>query len=110
MPGGQARSCLDDTINRMIPHSLELEISPERLRHVRWIGGGSGAGKSTIAGLLAEEYGLRLYHSDDTQSAHAARSNAADHPMPHAFLTIRNVRRVWVSITILSHLSGIIES
>jgi hypothetical protein len=70
----------------MIPHSLELEISPERLRHVRWIGGGSGAGKSTIAGLLAEEYGLRLYHCDDTQSAHTARSNAADHPMLHAFL------------------------
>lgn len=70
----------------MTPHSFELAISPERLRHVRWIGGGSGAGKSTIASLLAEEYGLHLYHCDDTQSAHTARSNAADHPMLHAFL------------------------
>jgi hypothetical protein len=72
----------------MTRHSLELDISPERLRHIRWIGGGSGAGKSTIAGLLAEEYGLHLYHCDDAQSAHTARSDAADHPMLHAFLSM----------------------
>src|SRR5438876_2071792 len=72
----------------MTRHSLELDISPERLRDIRWIGGGSGAGKSTIAGLLAEEYGLHLYHCDDAQSAHTARSDAADHPMLHAFLSM----------------------
>jgi hypothetical protein len=72
----------------MTGHSLELDISPERLRHIRWIGGGSGAGKSTIAGLLAEKYGLHLYHCDDAQSAHTARSDAADHPMLHAFLSM----------------------
>ena len=72
----------------MTGHSLELDISPERLRHIRWIGGGSGAGKSTIAGLLAEEYGLHLYHCDNAQSAHTARSDAADHPMLHAFLSM----------------------
>ncbi len=72
----------------MTRHSLELELSPERLRHIRWIGGGSGAGKSTIACLLAEKHRLRLYHCDDTQSAHTARSNAADHPMLHAFLAM----------------------
>ena len=72
----------------MTHHSLEPDISPERLRHIRWIGGGSGAGKSTIARLLAEKHGLRLYHCDDMQSAHTARSNAADHPMLHAFLAM----------------------
>ncbi len=82
----------------MTRHSLELDISPERLRHIRWIGGGSGAGKSTIAGLLAEEYGLRLYHCDDTQSAHTARSNAADHPMLHAFIALTMDER-WVKRT-----------
>jgi hypothetical protein len=82
----------------MTRHSPELDLSPERLRHIRWIGGGSGAGKSTIAGLLAEEYGLHLYHCDDTQSAHTARSNAVDHPMLHAFLALTMDER-WVKRT-----------
>jgi len=82
----------------MTHHSLERDIAPERLRHIRWIGGGSGAGKSTIAGLLAEVYGLHLYHCDDAQSAHTARSNATDHPMLHAFLAMTMDER-WVKRT-----------
>lgn len=82
----------------MTRHALELDTSLDRLRHIRWIGGGSGAGKSTIAGLLAEEYRLRLYHCDDTQSAHTARSNAVDHPMLHAFLALTMDER-WVKRT-----------
>jgi polynucleotide 5'-kinase involved in rRNA processing len=31
-----------------------------RLRHVYWIGGASGSGKSTIARRLADKHGLRL--------------------------------------------------
>lgn len=60
----------------------------QRLRHVRWIGGGTGAGKSTIARALAEEHGLRLYSSDDTISDHARRSNPIDHPLIHQFLAM----------------------
>src|SRR5207237_2072718 len=37
----------------------------ERLRDVYWIGGGSGAGKSTVARRLADQYGLRRYSTDD---------------------------------------------
>jgi hypothetical protein len=44
-----------------------------RLRHVHWIGGGSGAGKSTIARRMAAEYGLRLYATDEVMSNHADR-------------------------------------
>ncbi|HEU5437773.1 MAG TPA: hypothetical protein VFU88_00675 [Ktedonobacterales bacterium] len=66
--------------------------SPEylrtRLRHVRWIGGGSGAGKTTVAGLLAAEHGLQLYSSDDTMAAHARRISPADAPLLHAFLAM----------------------
>lgn len=69
-------------------YAHERDLSPQRLRHIRWIGGGSGAGKSTIAERLAEEYGLHLYHCDDTQSAHTARSNPTDHPMLHAFIAM----------------------
>ena len=51
-----------------------------RLRHVYWIGGGSGAGKSTIARRLAARHGLRLYPSDDVMSDHAGRSTPEDSP------------------------------
>jgi 2-phosphoglycerate kinase len=43
-----------------------------RLDHVLWIGGGSAAGKSTIAQRLATEYGLQVYATDDVMSRHAA--------------------------------------
>lgn len=67
-----------------------------RLQHVRWIGGGSGAGKSTIAGLLAADHGLRLYNCDPMQSEHTARSNPSDHPLLHAFLAMSMDER-WVN-------------
>ena len=82
----------------MAPHSLDLDLSPQRWRHIRWIGGGSGAGKSTIAGLLAEQYGLSLYHCDDPRPADAARSNPADYPMLHAFIAMTMDER-WVKRT-----------
>lgn len=44
-----------------------------RLRHVYWIGGGSGAGKSTIARRIADRHGLHLYATDDVMSDHASR-------------------------------------
>jgi hypothetical protein len=42
-----------------------------RLEHVLWIGGGSAAGKSTVAQRLAGEYGLQVYATDDAMSRHA---------------------------------------
>ncbi len=34
------------------------------LRHVPWIGGAQWAGKATVAGILAEQYGLTYYRYD----------------------------------------------
>ena len=70
----------------MTHNSLELDLSPARLRHIRWIGGGSGACKSTVSRQLAEKHGLRLYTCDEKQSSHTARSNPVDHPLLHTFL------------------------
>ena len=56
-----------------------------RLSHVRWLGGGSGAGKSTVAARLAEEYGLRVYSTDASIPAHLARTTPASHSLLHAF-------------------------
>ncbi|HYN96132.1 MAG TPA: hypothetical protein VES42_19990 [Pilimelia sp.] len=68
----------------------------DRLRHVLWVGGGSGAGKSTIARRLAARHGLRLYATDDVMSDHAARSTADDCPALHEFAAMDMDQR-WVN-------------
>jgi hypothetical protein len=56
-----------------------------RLRHVYWIGGGSGAGKSTIARRLAARHGLDVYSTDDVMADHGQRGTAHDAPYLAAF-------------------------
>jgi hypothetical protein len=58
------------------------------LKHVYWLGGGSGAGKSTVARRLAAEHGLRLYDTDAAMADHAARSTPEDSPALHEFLAM----------------------
>lgn len=67
-----------------------------RLRHVYWIGGGSGAGKSTIAGRMAARHGLRLYATDDVMSDHASRSTFEDCPFLSDFVAMDMDER-WVN-------------
>lgn len=58
------------------------------LKHVYWIGGGSVAGKSTIARRIAAEHGLRVYPTDDVMADHARRSSREDCPLLHAFMAM----------------------
>lgn len=58
----------------------------EQLKHVYWIGGGSGAGKSTIARRIAAQHGLRVYATDDVMADHAQRSTPEDSPLLHRFI------------------------
>jgi 2-phosphoglycerate kinase len=51
-----------------------------RLRHVYWLGGGSGAGKSTIAGRIAASHSLRIYATDIATSDHDGRCVPEDCP------------------------------
>jgi hypothetical protein len=51
-----------------------------RLRHVYWVGGGSGAGKSTIARRIAARHGFRFYSTDTVMSDHASRCAPEDCP------------------------------
>ncbi|MCM4080108.1 shikimate kinase [Paractinoplanes hotanensis] len=55
---------------------------------VYWIGGGSGAGKSTVARRLAARHGLRLYDTDAVMTEHARRSDPATSPHLAAFLAM----------------------
>jgi len=59
----------------------------DALRHVRFIGGGSGAGKSTVARELAETYCLRLYPTEPL-SKYTARTTPANAPLLHAFMSM----------------------
>jgi 2-phosphoglycerate kinase len=74
----------------MTPHDASL------LRHVYWIGGGSGAGKSTIARRIAARHGLRVYATDDAMADHARRSTSADAPLLHRFMAMDMDER-WVN-------------
>ena len=58
------------------------------LRNVYWIGGGSGAGKSTVARRLAHRHGLPRYDTDAVMRDHAARSSPSDSPQLAAFLAM----------------------
>lgn len=60
---------------------------------VRWIGGGSGAGKSTVALLLGERCGLPVVQTDLSLHEHAAVASGA--PAVDAFVAMSMDER-WV--------------
>lgn len=65
------------------------------LRHVHWIGGGSGAGKSTVAQRLAARHGMSVYPTDDVMTDHAGRSTPEDAPYLSGFMDM-NMDERWV--------------
>jgi 2-phosphoglycerate kinase len=67
-----------------------------RLRHVYWLGGGSGAGKSTIARRLAAQHGLRVYPTDAAMAAHDGRITRHDAPFLSEFKAMSMDER-WVN-------------
>lgn len=69
-----------------------------RLRHVYWIGGGSGAGKSAVAAAVAARHGLRVYSTDDAMAEHAKRGTPRDMPYLAEFLAMSMDER-WVHRT-----------
>ena len=68
----------------------------ERLRHVYWVGGGSGGGKSTLARRVAARHGLRVYATDDVMADHARWSTHEDAPLLHGFMAMEMDER-WVN-------------
>lgn len=68
----------------------------QQLQHVYWVGGGSGAGKSTIARRIASQHGLRVYSTDEVMTDHANRSTPEDAPLLHRFMAMDLDER-WVN-------------
>ncbi|MEZ0226723.1 MAG: hypothetical protein ACAH83_19355 [Alphaproteobacteria bacterium] len=84
-----------------MPSNIKIDYTAalrEELRHVCWIGGGSGAGKSTIARRIAAQHGLRLYATDDVMADHVGRSTAKDCPFLNKFMKMDMDER-WVNRT-----------
>jgi hypothetical protein len=52
-----------------------------QLRHVYWIGGGSGTGKSVIARRLADEHDLHVYSTDQAMADHDGRRHPHHTPL-----------------------------
>jgi cytidylate kinase len=68
--------------------TLDPAVLRERLCQVYWIGGGSCAGKSTVAHRIADQYGLYLYATDDVMTEHFRRSKPEGCPLLHEFIAM----------------------
>ena len=69
-----------------------------RCVHVYWIGGGSGAGKSTIARRIAAQQRLPVYATDDVMPGHAGRSTPQNAPFLSRFKAMDMDER-WVNLS-----------
>jgi 2-phosphoglycerate kinase len=69
---------------------------PARLRHVYWLGGGSGAGKSTIARRIAARHGFGFYGTDSVMSDHGRRCASEEYPFLGQFRAMDMDER-WVN-------------
>lgn len=66
------------------------------LNHILWLGGASGAAKSTTTQHLAKTYGLTVYDTDERMGDHARRASArGDCPLLDQFLAMSMDQR-WV--------------
>lgn len=63
------------------------------LRHVLWIGGALGTGKTTIATLLARRHGLRWYSADTRTWEHRDRALREGHTAAHRWEAMTHAER-----------------
>lgn len=52
----------------------------DRLAHVRWIAGRTGAGKSTLTRILADAYDIEIYDGDRAEHGWLERCTPQRHP------------------------------
>jgi shikimate kinase len=59
---------------------VTAQVHRQDLAHVLWLGGSTCAGKTSVAHLLAERHGLRLYSCDACFDDHRRRAHPDRHP------------------------------
>ncbi len=65
------------------------------LDHVRWVGGGSGAGKTAVTRMLTERFKVHRYSTDTTFIVHGERLQATEAPLLDRFRRMSSDER-WV--------------
>jgi hypothetical protein len=65
----------------------------QRLAHVRWIGGGTGSGKSTVAAVLAAQFGADVYDRDRGERGYVTRVGPDEQPRYAALLAMSAEQR-----------------
>lgn len=68
--------------------TTDIEKVRAQLSPVYWIGGASGAGKSTIARRIASRSTLELYATDDVMGDHGGRTDSDQSPYLHEFIAM----------------------
>jgi hypothetical protein len=63
--------------------------------HVRWLGGGTGAGKTTVAQRIAERWGVSVYGTDAAIRAHGPMLDPTTAPLLDRFRRMSMDQR-WV--------------
>jgi hypothetical protein len=64
-----------------------------KLEHVRWIAGGTGAGKSTVTMILAERFDVTVYHGDVATHDWITRCTPDRHLHLHALATLTDEQK-----------------
>jgi len=67
------------------------------LTHVRWIAGGTGAGKSTVARILERRFGAVVYDGDRAEHGWLSRCIPEKHPHLHAAIRLSKEERAALS-------------
>jgi hypothetical protein len=70
----------------------------QRLAHVRWIGGGTSTGKSTVAAVLAGRFGVDIYDGDRGERGYVTRVRPDEQPRYAALLAMSAGQR-WLDRT-----------
>ena len=66
-----------------------------KFSHVYWLGGSPCSGKSSVAEILVERFGLTYYKCDDAFDRHAQQVTAVSHPTFHK-ITNMNWNDIWM--------------
>lgn len=67
--------------------------NPSDFSHVRWIAGGTGAGKSTVTRLLAERYQAAVFDGDAAEANYVLRIDEHRQPRMSALLSLSPAER-----------------
>jgi len=79
------------------------------LAHVLWIGGGTDAGKTTVAEAIVQRYGLQSYNFDRHERSHIERRITAGDYQGHKNLFEMTPDAMWIDQTPAAMAAGVIR-